>query len=267
MNYNPMLAVTVTEENLDKLVYPVLVQPKYDGIRCIITQSGPKTRTGKPIPNKKLAEKLSSLNPGLDCELLVGDHDANVFNRTQSVVMSHEHELTGLVYVVAFDTISDSAAGHRLSARVPSSSSIVVIPAPSLMCSSAEEVVEESKRLVALGFEGAMLRAESAPYKHGRSTLKDQCLLKLKPRDDSEAVVTGGNPLVDKNGNTQNKLGSLVCKWGDTSFELGTGFNNDQRVALWRDLPLGKLVTFYYQGVGTRGRPRFPAFKAFREDL
>ena len=41
-----------------KLDYPFYVSPKLDGIRCVITADGPKTRTLKPIPNKYISTDL-----------------------------------------------------------------------------------------------------------------------------------------------------------------------------------------------------------------
>ena len=86
----PMLASSVTK--MDEVQFPVMLSPKLDGIRIIITPEGPRTRTLKPIPNLHIRQVLSAPEfLYLDGELIVGDvTDPKVFNNTQSAVMSVE---------------------------------------------------------------------------------------------------------------------------------------------------------------------------------
>ena len=55
----PMLAVEA--EDFEALTYPLLASYKLDGIRCLITVDGPRTRSLKPVPNKYIAGKLADL--------------------------------------------------------------------------------------------------------------------------------------------------------------------------------------------------------------
>jgi hypothetical protein len=57
-NFRPMLACAIDESDLDQLKYPVYVQPKIDGIRCICADGEALSRTLKPIPNKYIRDTL-----------------------------------------------------------------------------------------------------------------------------------------------------------------------------------------------------------------
>ena len=68
--FKPLLAYTV--KNPDALRFPVLVSPKLDGIRCVIHNDQPVSRTLKPIPNRFIQSELG-FYPPFDGELMVGD--------------------------------------------------------------------------------------------------------------------------------------------------------------------------------------------------
>ena len=266
--HKPMLACSVTPTQLSELKYPVLVQPKYDGIRCTVTCEGALTRTGKPIPNKVLAERLSRCCcVGWDLELVAGKHDKDVFNRTQSIVMSHKHADTDTVNFLVFDLVSNETAQNRWQSLADGDikckrASVV----PSVTCENSEQVEHWLARWCGEGYEGLMIRGVNSLYKAGRGTLKDLSLIKLKPREDAEAVVEGITQLFSKDGDPRPQVGALVCRMPDgKTFELGTGFTIAKREAWFKNPPIGYTVTYYYQGLGTNGRPRFPAFKSFRE--
>ena len=65
-----------------------------------------------------------------------------------------------------------------------------------------------------------------------------------------------------------NTLGSLQVEWKGVIFNIGSGFNDEQRKEIWenQDKYLGKLVTFRYQELSSYNVPRFPTFKWFREE-
>ncbi len=142
----------------------------------------------------------------------------------------------------------------------------------------------------ALDHEGLILRSPSAPYKYGRSTLREQGLLKMKPWEDAEATVIGcteemhnaNEATTNERGNTQRSshqsgkipkgtLGTLVVRsplW-PKDFEIGTGCTAHERFHFWHNKPIGKIVKFSYIAAGGYDVPRHAVFKGFRspEDM
>lgn len=289
----PMLAGTI--KNLSDLVYPVLVTPKIDGIRCLTFKDGPKSRKLKPIPNTYVRETVAAIGAGFDGELVV-PHARN-FGVTSSAIMRESGKPEFIYYV--FDVYdADRELGYldRMEVmaermdRLFSRSEInldwfkPLIPVP--IRDEAELLDYESKTLEA-GYEGVMMRSLNGPYKFGRSSVRQGYLLKLKRFLDSEAVVVGYKEWMtntnkkeyDALGNAKRStakagkvpkgsLGALIVKWGGVEFEIGTGFNFEQRDSLWaqRDDLLGKIAKFKYQEVGAQNRPRFPVFLGFRDE-
>ena len=89
----PMLACK-TPADLSVLHFPLLASPKLDGIRCLITEQGPMSRSMKPIRNRYVQEVLSHPHLlGADGELIVGNAtDPDVYRTSNSGVMSENGE-------------------------------------------------------------------------------------------------------------------------------------------------------------------------------
>lgn len=288
----PMLAHTV--EDMSKIVFPVLASPKLDGIRCLMMEGAAYSRNLKLIPNQFIQRKLHGLH-GLDGELIVGHpRGEGVFNRSTSGVMSRDGEPEFRLYV--FDMFDgyyvDNAFENRLNAakREAEKAGVYVTHVPHKKIKSLEELSDyEAKQLLA-GFEGVMIRDPRGPYKHGRSTMREGWLGKVKRFLDAEATVIGfveqmhnGNELqkdelgrAKRTSHKANKtgkdmLGALVVrdKMTGVEFEVGTGFDDKLRKDIWQDCPkyLGKVITYKYQPAGVKDKPRFPVFKGFRSDL
>ncbi|WP_159017454.1 DNA ligase [Cognatiluteimonas profundi] len=114
------------------------------------------------------------------------------------------------------------------------------------------------KAVVAAGGEGLVLQHRDALYVPGRSAT----LLKYKPYDDTEARVvayTAGR------GKYAGQLGALVVRRPDgLQFRIGSGFSDAQR----RHPPaIGSNVTYRYNGLTSKGTPRFARFMRVRDDM
>jgi DNA ligase-1 len=286
-NMKPMLAAATDGTGL---TYPLLVSPKLDGIRCLIVNGIAVSRSLKPIPNHHVQRCLSKphLN-GLDGELIVGIPTArDVFQRTTSGVMSQDGK-PNFVFCVFDSFLGDHRFKERLSlAREMSKYVDDIGLVRHQLINNEEELLAVEQKWLTEGYEGVMLRDPSGPYKYGRSTLKEGWLLKLKRFADSEAVVLAVNQLMhntneattDKLGHTERSshkagkvpalaVGSLLVRDIKTGvdFELGTGFTEDQRYALWkkRGELVSRVVKYKYQPVGVKDKPRFPVFLGFRD--
>jgi DNA ligase-1 len=287
------------ESALSRLHYPLLASPKLDGIRVVChPQLGPVTRTLKPVPNHHIRTLLSlPILNYLDGEVIVGDHTASdySFQRTTSAVMSRDG-IPDFKYLV-FDSFRYPTLPFR-TRHGSYFDTASLSPLPYIDCllqiqvGSPKEVLKFEEACLSQGYEGAMLRSPQAPYKFGRSTLKEEGLIKLKRFEDAEAEITGytelthnDNPPEADNFGLQRRsshkanqrpggtLGTLVVRgisppFTGVSFEVGSGFDFATRDQLWglRDTLPGKTITFKYQPHGVKDKPRSPIFKSFRHD-
>jgi DNA ligase-1 len=120
------------------------------------------------------------------------------------------------------------------------------------------------KNLVKLGAEGTMLRHPDSYYENKRS----HHLLKVKDFFDDEAIVEG---MEFGEGRNSEVMGNLIVKWAPQAkqkykgtFEVGSGFNDEQRKN-WKKLyPKGTVITIKYWEINESGKPRFPIFLNIR---
>ena len=281
----PMLAV---DADLDKVEFPVLCSFKLDGIRCVITDGVVMSRSGKPIRNKHVQELFGKPEyNGLDGELIVGDIWAeDIFQKTTSGVMSADGEPDVKLYV--FDNYlyeGDYLSRYgELELQYSNTNSITVLQQN--LVHSIDDINDMLDFVERKQGEGLILRSLDGKYKHGRSTVKEGYLLKVKFFHDDEFEVVGfeerftnTNELeLDELGYAKRSsakdglvpmdmLGSLVLKYGDTTFKCGTGFTETQRKEIWQNKVdfVGKLAKMRYMKVGMKDLPRVPSFQGWRD--
>jgi DNA ligase-1 len=108
------------------------------------------------------------------------------------------------------------------------------------------------------GGEGLMLHLADAPYVTGRSDV----LLKLKPLQDTEAVVIEHVP---GEGKYTGMMGALRVRTPDgKEFLIGTGFTDAVR---GNPPPIGATITYTYRGLTKFGLPRFASYLRVREEF
>lgn len=113
--------------------------------------------------------------------------------------------------------------------------------------------------VVRSGGEGLMLHLADAPYVTGRSDV----LLKLKPLQDTEAVVIAHVP---GKGKYQGMMGALRVEMPSSKrrFLIGTGFTDEVRK---NPPPISTTITYTYRGLTQTGLPRFASYLRVREDF
>ena len=268
----------------------MVASPKLDGIRAVVLGGVVYSRNMKPIPNSQVQELFGQPKyNGYDGELIVGSPmGVAVFNRTTRLVMAHATRSAELGFHV-FDTLpSANARGMAYSARwsgIQPGEGVEKVAQTAVAESAALRTLMDN--FVGQGYEGLMLRDVAAPYKHGRSTVKEHGLLKYKLFEDFEARVVGH---IEELHNTNNKdalgkrtshkagkvgkgtLGALVVigvngQFKNVQFEVGTGFTAAQRAQLWETQTLGLVCTVKCVPYGAVDKPRFPVFKSWRHDI
>lgn len=290
--FKPMLAYSKTPD-LETLEYPLLASPKLDGIRCVMVNHAACTRSLKHIPNRHIQNTLAKYKlHGLDGEIMVkGD-----FNSVQSAVMSVDGTPEFTFNVFDDFALSSGMFTDRL-ANATRTINLLSVPYINIV---KHVLVENAKDLqvywdwcIQQGYEGAMVRKLTGPYKHGRSTMNEGYLIKLKSWTDTEGIITG---FVEQQSNTNeafkgelgqtkrsheqagmvgtDTLGTLLLSWRGKTVKVGSGFGGgvpgvdaELRQTIWdnRKHYINKTVTFKYQELSKYGVPRFAIFKGFRD--
>ncbi len=291
--------------DLARLTYPILASPKLDGIRCIIRDGSPVSRTFKPIANRHIRRFLEEqqLPNGFDGELMTYEGTGLMmkpdnFQGVSSKVMSYDGKPTFMYNV--FDWVRDEMGVSEpyairyanllelVSRRFSQGTLENITIVPQHQCSSVEEVLAYEEAQLKMGHEGVILRSPLGRYKCGRSTLNEGILLKLKRFEDSEAKVIGFEQLMhnsneattDALGHTERSshqagmvgmgvLGALIVKaegFADT-FKIGTGFTAEDREVIWKmkESYVLRLAKFKFQSFGTKDKPRCPVFIGWRD--
>ena len=267
----PMLAAEWTARK-DKIEYPVFVQPKLDGIRCIAKADGLWSRTGKPIvavPHiNKALEKFFNKNPDaiLDGELY--NHDfKDDFNAIISMVRKTkptdealelaEKQVQFHVYDIAsHDGVFDTRIGEvdKIVSKVNN---------PSIVCVETWEANDEEQvddlygNFIEQGYEGGIIRG-NAPYEFKRSN----SLLKRKDFEDKEFKILD---ILPGKGNWAGYAKRVIFELEDGR-ECGSGLAGSQTLAKEilenKEAYIGKQVTVQYFTRTPDGVPRFPIAKA-----
>ena len=253
------------------------LQPKLDGIRCIISKDGAFSRNGKPFNNVK--HILNELKPlfryapelVLDGELYSHNYRDN-FNKIISLmrkkrpsqadrfnavdVQFHCYDIVDekrpeLSYRERNDIIQHLQYKYKLKYY-----KIV----PTFVVDSQGEIDMIHNLNKVKGYEGSMVRS-NAPYEHKRSWT----LQKVKDWSDSEFIITG---FVEGKGKFKNGLGKFI----------GVDLDNKKIEVPWPDITIakrkeiwenrmdyiGKFATFEWFERTPAGAYRFPRFKALR---
>ena len=288
--FKPTLAVNA---DFTKIQYPVYASPKLDGIRCSIVDGKALSRTLKPIPNKHIFNQLSTTDlNGLDGELIIGSPTSKTcYNESVSGVMRHEGEPAYTYYVFDCHDVSGSFT-KRFRELLTSQGEWTKFPQiclleQNLLHNEAEMLAYEAAK-VEEGYEGIILRSPEAPYKFGRSTVKEGYLLKVKRFEDSEAKIIGfeeemynGNEVeINELGRTKrssaqagkvgkNTLGAFHVRdvVSGIEFSIGTGLTAADRQHFWdnRNDYSGKIVKYKFFAVGVKTAPRHPVFLGMRD--
>lgn len=287
MSFRPMKGAPL--EPGDHVTFPKLASFKINGIRAVWFQKEFLSSKLITLPNRALqklgAEHLYN-GSGYDGEICWGEPNSpEVYDKTRITVMTRGASADGL-RLFAFDH-AEQSGGYadrvgKLDDRFP-----FVVKLDQKIISNREELDEHYNHALALGYEGLVLRDPLGPYKHGRSTVREGYMLKLKPKHDAEAPVIGFEEL-EHNANEaetnalgltkrssakegkvpMNTLGAVVVDWNGKPLNIGTfkGFTKVQLRAIWeeREQYIGSLAKFQYFMIGSQGLPLHPRMIGWR---
>lgn len=287
---------------LSKIQFPVLIQPKIDGVRGLIVNGQLRTRTLKPFGNKFIQRELSRLEfSGLDGELYLGSDmcSPSLCRDTTSALNSYQG--SPKITFMVFDDISPGTIEktylHRLKtardrvrelvARNPSQVDITLVQ--SKLVESLEDLEDFETSWIDRGAEGIILRDPHGLYKNGRSTVREGGFLRIKRFADMEVTVIDlveaqenqNEAMINHLGYTERSshqdfkvgkgmVGALICKTDNGQIiRVGPGnMTESERILFWHqpERILNKRATIKYFPHGMLNAPRFPTFKHLREN-
>lgn len=244
----PMLARTFDQT---RDVKGWLMSEKLDGCRAIWTGAELLSRNGKQFfaPDWFTAGLPAGVT--LDGELYIG---RGAFQQSVGIIRKKspiDNEWRTIRYCVFDAPEFQGGLESRIAFCAETLAGCVVAEVVEhTVCQGAAHLQAFFSDLVEQGAEGVMLRRPGSEYEQRRS----DSLLKYKPLGSDEAEVIGHQPGA---GRHIDRLGALICRWGNVIFNLGTGFSDSQREV---PPPIGSQVSFMFQGLTDGGVPRFPVF-------
>lgn len=259
--YFPMLALEFSEKS--KINYPCLIQPKLDGIRCIIYKKDTiifQSRNNTIFQNfpeiEKELEPFFIENPQLvlDGELY---HHSLGFQKITSIVRKQDHPEMNLLQYHIYDLICEEPyiKRYEIIHKIKGSHLFCV---ETLKATSRDSVENYHTHYTGLGYEGIMLRNPSGLYQE-KARSKD--LLKYKHFKDAEFLVVG---------HTEGKHGIPVftCVTGNKTFGVMMKCTTSLKQEMMKNVTdyYDKYLTVKYQELSDDGIPRFPVGIGFRCD-
>lgn len=285
-NIKPMLAKTV---NWNKVTYPCLVQPKFDGIRCLMfivdNEAMFLSRKGKdytPVLTH-IADEISNLRyhetdpmPDMILDGEIYAHDLS-FQQILSAVKKKGPNTPKLKFRL-YDIVNDKPAKQRwddvLMFDADYATDLIEI-SPFRIMWDRQSIKTWHDILVADKYEGAMIRLENGRYKQGARSSE---LLKVKEFDDGEFEIIGGNidevPMdIEDDVYTQytdSEIDSFTIR---LKTSIGTPFNavpmgsRAQRMAYMNNMSelIGKMATTKFFGWTDDKKPRHANVKTIRD--
>ena len=280
MRFKPMLAHPVSDRPVDYDSGPVFIQPKLDGVRCLIQYDNSTvtaySRTGKEWKNIDHIlfnlRPFFQLNPDVVLDGELYNHDLkDDFEKIISCVRKtkptdeHRAESEKLVQFHCYDVIKPSPRGLSFSERnewiqlnVPLNFCIKHVDSNFVM--NDDDALWQNSISLKAGYEGSILRTNDI-YQHKRS----HNLRKFKQFHDAEAKIIGwvagkgkrtgtiGKFLaMDKDGVTFGMPVMDKQKYLEENFEKMQGW-------------VGKIATFKYFERTKANSYRHPLFKCIRD--
>jgi len=267
--------------------WPLYLQPKLDGVRCLIQREGDDlgfrivaySRTGKEWKNiDHILEELVPFftkypNVILDGELY--NHDLkDDFEKIISLVRKTKPttedriESSKMVQFHCYDIVNEDWTfedrnlfiNENFGAFGKFDSDInIIMPTLSYLVHNTEEVEAKHEEFLELGYEGSILR-KNEPYECKRSWT----LMKVKDFSDTEATITDW---VEGKGKRKGTIGKFMAVDADGN-EFGMPVmdrfdylqKNFEEMKTW----VGKIATFTYFERTKAGSYRHPLFKCIR---
>lgn len=264
---NIMLAYEYTEKRLLKYPKPWILQPKLEGDRCRAvydTETGWHLFSSSNSPRKMVPHIAEELNKNIlyrDFGDLDGELDGEFYvhgmrhEDIRSIVSPtvNKHPDSERMEYHIFDFVSELPQFERYMMLKTLNETEIIKRVDTVLCNTIEEIQAYYEGCLDLGYEGIIIRDPSKPYIRS-APAHSTFLMKLKPRNELNAIVIGIYEEIDIHGMRKNCLGGCVCmakneKGEPFEFNVGSGFLKQQREDYWKDKDkiIGKMIEVTYQ--------------------
>jgi ATP-dependent DNA ligase len=268
----PMLAHDFEKHKVG-MVYPVFVQPKLDGFRCLAAkEDGAVTlnsRSGDVFDLPHISDELNKLLP--EGSVVDGELYAHKvpFQKIASWIKKNHPETKTIGYLIydvpEMGNRSDLTMEERVELlkvmRAHKWKNIDIVETVTAAHTAA--VYDLERYFVKQGYEGAIVRTPGGRYQYG---YRSHSLLKVKSFSDGEFRITGGERGVGKMAD--QCIFECVTADGNPFRVVPKGTAEERRAYLKKlKCYIGKQMTVKYFGLSEDGIPRFPVGIGVREDF
>jgi DNA ligase-1 len=278
--YAPMLA---KEHDPKKVKYSCFVQPKLDGMRCVVQFLGgmpvAHSRNGKIIELPTHIAKTLEMGYAkyddpdeklvLDGELYIhGQSFQEVLSRVKRVKNGRHPDVQSLDYCV-YDTIDEekdfnarSKDLHYFTSLCRYSDAVVFVE--TIHCITEKDVNDCHEKFVGRGYEGSMIRTLTDKYACDK---RSWSLMKRKDWLEEDFDLISISEGEGKNAGT-----GVLClrTHNGVRFSATAPGNYAEKERWWTDrneiLRTGKKVSVKFQNWTDNGTPRFPEALGIKED-
>ena len=270
--YYPMLAHRYNEKK-DDIKFPCFVQPKLDGVRCVVVGNKLYSRNGNRFPVLPHIENELKLynknNLILDGELFTDDINfEKIVGLVKKYKKSEEDEKNSLkIYLNVFDYIDSKLPFNKrlinLNQFFEKNKNMKYIKqVKTEECPQEKNIEEFLEKYTKEKYEGLIIRNKSGLYEENTRSVH---LQKLKKFIDEEFEI------IDYTTPDQGKeVGCVIwiCKTKEgKQFSVRPSGNYQERKKLYREAKkyIGKMLTVRYQELTNGHVPRFPVGVTIRD--
>ena len=271
----PMLAGDF-EKRKDKVTYPVDVQPKLDGVRCIAYWDGDNvklmSRGGKFWECcQHIIDELEQVLPKgtvLDGELYI--HGSTFQEITKLVKKQRPESVDVEFHIYDIPKVNNEDAGEWKDRRLLLENlhlhiSNHLIITPTETADNEQEVYQLQSKYLEEGYEGAIVREADGEYRFG---YRSRSLLKVKNFTDEEYKIVGYTTGV---GRFEGSVVWICETWNGEEFKVVPQGTMEERQEAYQnaDEKIGDMLKVKFFELTDDGIPRFPVGLGIRanEDM
>jgi DNA ligase-1 len=270
----PMLAKKL-KDRLNKLNFPAMLDRKYNGGRINAKESGLFTRKGELwLTMPHIYQSLIPLFEKFPSIFIDGEgYNHNLryhLNDLMSLMKKRVHiskedlaESEKIVRFYVYDGYNFTVDGKEITKETVNLERrealkklldgykyIIVVDYE--IVKNIEELYNKYQEYVDDGYEGAMYRELNGEYEHKRSSN----LLKIKPEDSSEAIITD---IHDADGNWSGTAKTATLNWKGKTFDATFKGEHSALQKIFENKKdwIGKEVTFLYNGLTGKQIPNY----------